>query len=377
MKRRTFIRAAAGAGLSFGAGLAPLRPGPPSFPSAIRSGSDLSHVEARYYRKLPDREIECELCPRRCRLGDKERGYCGVRENIGGTYYTLVYGKPCSLHVDPIEKKPFFHFLPGTNALSLATAGCNVNCKFCQNWEISQVRPEQVDHLDLPPADVSKLSLEYRCPSIAYTYTEPVVFFEYMTDSAVEARKRKIRNVVVTGGHILQEPLEELLDSVDAVKIDLKAFSQDFYASYVRGELKPVLDAIRKVGRSRVWLEVVYLVIPTLNDDVREIREMSRWLLGEVGPDVPLHFSRFIPMYLMKNFPPTPLSTLETAHGVARDEGLHFVYVGNVPGHPGENTYCPSCREVVVRRTGYLVEEIRLKGNLCANCRSPIPGVWA
>jgi pyruvate formate lyase activating enzyme len=375
MKRRTFIRTAAGAGLSFGVGPAPPRLNRPPSP-AVHSGRDLSHVEARYYRKLPDREIECELCPRRCRLGDKERGYCGVRENVGGTYYTLVYGKPCSLHVDPIEKKPFFHFLPGTNALSLATAGCNVNCKFCQNWEISQVRPEQVDHIDLPPAAVAELSLEYRCPSIAYTYTEPVVFFEYMTDSAVEARKRKVRNVVVTGGHILQKPLEELLESVEAVKIDLKAFSQDFYTSYVRGELKPVLDAIRMVGRSPVWLEVVYLVIPTLNDDVREIREMSKWLLGEVGPDVPLHFSRFHPMYLMKNLPPTPLLTLETAYAVARDEGLHFVYVGNVPGHAGESTFCPSCGEAVIRRRGYLVEKIRLKGGLCEKCRSPIPGVW-
>ncbi len=375
MDRRDFILTAAGAGLCLGGGL----PLPCSGHDATRrrlSRSDLSRVEARYYRRLPDREIECELCPRRCRLGDKERGYCGVRENIDGTYYTLVYGKPCSLNVDPIEKKPFYHFLPGTDALSLATAGCNVNCKFCQNWEISQVRPEQVENFDLPPSDIPDLATKYRCPSIAYTYTEPVVFFEYMYDTAVEARKRRIRNTVVTGGHILEKPLEDLLDVVEAIKVDLKAFNQEFYTSYVRGELQPVLDAIRKIGRSPLWLEVVYLVIPTLNDSVSEIRKMSKWLHDEVGPNVPLHFSRFHPMYLMKNLPPTPLSTLERAHDVAREEGLHFVYVGNVPGHRGENTYCPSCRRRIIRRSGYLIQEIHIREGACEYCRTPIPGVW-
>ncbi len=375
MDRRDFIRTAAGAGIGFGAGLPLAAKRRPALPAA-QSGPGLSRVEARYYRKLPDREIECELCPRKCLLGDKERGYCGVRENVGGTYYTLVYGKPCSLNVDPIEKKPFFHFLPGTNALSVATAGCNVNCKFCQNWEISQVRPEQVDNFDLPPARLAELAVRYACPSIAYTYTEPVVFFEYMVDSALEARKRKVRNVVVTGGHVLEKPLEELLGAVEAIKVDLKAFSQEFYSSYVRGEMQPVLDAIRRIGRSQIWLEVVYLVIPTLNDGARELREMTKWLLGEVGPDVPLHFSRFHPMYLVKNLPPTPVSTLEAAYDIAREQGLNYVYVGNVPGHRSENTVCPSCQRTVVRRTGYVIEEIHLRGGACEDCRTPIPGVW-
>lgn len=372
MKRRRFIRAAAGAGLVLGTGLPSFSAGQP----VPGRKSDLSRVEAKYYRKLPDREIECVLCPRLCRLGDKERGYCGVRENIGGTYYTLVYGKVCSFNVDPIEKKPFFHFLPGTSALSIAAAGCNVNCKFCQNWEISQVRPEQIDHRDMPPEAVARAASEDRCPSIAYTYTEPTVFIEYMMDTAVAARKRNVRSVVVTGGHINPEPLRDLLEVVDAVKIDLKGFTQDFYTKYVRGELRPVLDAIRAVSRSPVWLEIVYLVIPTLNDREELIRETARWVRDEVGDHVPVHFSRFMPMYLLKNLPPTPVSTLERSREAALDEGLKFVYVGNVPGHPAENTFCPGCGQTVIERAGYGVRGIHIIEGRCEKCGEAIAGVW-
>ena len=373
MRRRSFLRGAAGAGLAVGAGLPSLR----APLAAFGAGPNLSRVEARYYVKLPDREIECRLCPRFCRLGDKERGYCGVRENIGGTYYSLVYGKVCSLNVDPIEKKPFFHVLPGTSALSLATAGCNVNCKFCQNWEISQVRPEQVEARDLPPEAAAARALASRCPSIAYTYTEPTVFFEYMFDTAVRARRRGVRNVVVTGGHINPEPLRDLLDVVDAVKVDLKGFTDRFYADYVRGDLKPVLETVRAVAASKAWLEIVYLVIPTLNDRLDSIREMARFVRDEAGADVPLHFSRFQPMYLVKNLPPTPVSKLEAARRAALEEGLRFVYVGNVPGHAGESTVCPGCGAVVVGRTGYRVEAVRLKKGRCEACGTTIPGLWA
>lgn len=344
---------------------------------AFQETANLSHVEARYYIKLPDREIECQLCPRNCKLGDKERGYCGVRENIGGTYYTLVYGKACTANVDPIEKKPFFHFLPNTMAFSIATAGCNVNCKFCQNWQISQVRAEQVQPFDLSPQDVVANALKYNCPSISYTYTEPVVFFEYMYDTSIEARKKGIKNCVVTGGHINREPLLDLVKVVDAIKIDLKAFSQDFYMNYVRGELQPVLDAIKIVRQSKVWLELVYLVIPTLNDSTEEIRKMSRWIKNEVGLDIPLHFSRFHPMYLVQNLPPTPVSTLEKAHDVALGEGLHYVYIGNVPGHKAENTFCSRCQNIVVERVGFQVKKINLESGNCKFCRNPIPGIWA
>ncbi len=373
MNRRCFIRGAAGTGLALGAGLPSLC----GRLAALSAGPGLSRVEARYYAKLPDREVECRLCPRVCRLGDKERGYCGVRENIGGTYYTLVYGKACVLNVDPVEKKPFFHVLPGTTAFSMATAGCNVNCKFCQNWEISQARPEQVEHVDLPPEAAASRAVAARCPSIAYTYSEPAVFFEYMYDTAVEARKRGVKSLVVTGGHINPGPLRDLLGVVDAVKIDLKGFTEDFYRAYVRGGLKPVLEAIRTVAASDVWLEIVYLVIPTLNDRPETIREMARFVRDEAGADVPLHFSRFHPMYLVKNLPPTPVSTLEAAREAALSEGLRFVYVGNVPGHSAESTFCPGCGTKVVGRSGYRIEAVRLVKGKCASCGTPIPGLWA
>lgn len=372
MKRRQFLKTAAAGGLISCPAFIPRLANLYAF-----SGQDnLSHVEARYYTKLEDREIECTLCPRKCRLGDRERGYCGVRENNGGVYYTLVYGKACSLNVDPIEKKPFFHFLPGRTALSLATAGCNVNCKFCQNWEISQVRPEQIRHIDLPPDAVPLYAKKYNSPVIAYTYSEPVVFYEYMVDTSIEARKTGFKNVVVTGGHINREPLLELTAAVDAIKVDLKAFDQDFYTKYVRGELQPVLDAIKIIAKTGVWLEIVYLVIPTLNDGQKEISQMCRWLMEEVGPDVPLHFSRFHPMYLMKNLPPTPTSTLEKAHEIAAREGLHYVYIGNVPGHEAENTYCPNCQNPVIQRQGYVIRSIDISGGKCQTCQTPIAGVW-
>ena len=372
MNRRRFFRTAAGAGLALGANAVPLL----THLYAFSGQAGLSKVEARHYRKLPDREVECRLCPRNCRLGDKERGYCGVRENIEGTYYTLVYGKVCSLNADPIEKKPFFHFMPGTSALSLATAGCNVNCKFCQNWEISQVRPEQVRSFDLSPAEVVNLARRHNCPSVAYTYSEPVVFFEYMMDTAEAGRRQGLRNAVVTAGHINPEPLAELVKAVDAVKVDLKAFTQEFYTDQVHGSLAPVLEAIKAIHHSRAWLEIVYLLIPTLNDDPADIRRMCRWIIKEIGPDVPLHFSRFHPMYLLKNLPPTPLAILERAHAVALEEGLHFVYIGNVPGHQAENTYCPKCGNMVVRRVGYEVQKIEIRSGLCRFCSHPVPGIW-
>jgi len=379
MKRRQFFKTAGGATFLAGSGLISQTP---TFPALLMDlyvlggKANLSKIEARYYKKHPDREIECTLCPRFCKLGDKERGYCGVRENMGGTYYTLVYGKACSIAKDPIEKKPLFHYLPKSSALSIATAGCNVNCKFCQNWEISQVRPEQVQNYDFPPRAVVEAAKKYRCEVIAYTYTEPVVFYEYMYDTSLEARKKGVRNAVITGGHINPEPMEELTKVVDAIKVDLKAFSQDFYTNYVRGELQPVLEAIKIVHKSSAWLELVYLVIPTLNDSSDEIRKMCQWIMKEIGPDVPLHFSRFVPMYLVKNLPPTPLSTLEKVRKIALEEGINYVYIGNVPGHSAESTYCPNCKKIVIERRGYSIGKIALKGGRCKYCNNPIPGIW-
>ncbi len=334
-------------------------------------------LEASFYEKLPHKKIRCKLCPRECVIDDAERGYCGVRENRGGVYYSLVYARPCTTHIDPIEKKPFFHFLPGTMAFSMATAGCNVNCKFCQNWQISQARPEQIRSIYMPPERVADSARDSRCVSIAYTYSEPIVFYEFMRDTAKAARRKGVKSVVVTGGYIAQEPLKELCTLVDAIKVDLKAYSEDYYKNLVNGELRPVLDALVTMKEAGTWTELVYLVVPTLNDSDSELQGLVRWIKTELGPDVPLHFSRFYPQYLLKNLPPTPISTLERAKQIADAEGLHFVYIGNVPGHQAENTYCPGCGEIVIERTGYLIKTNKIRNGRCSGCDELIPGVWS
>ena len=333
-------------------------------------------VEARFYEKLPYKKIKCKLCPRECVIDDQERGYCGVRENRGGVYYSLVHSRVCSAAVDPIEKKPLFHFAPGTLAFSVAAAGCNVNCKMCQNWEISQSRPEQVPSNYVPPVRLADLARQSRAFSIAYTYSEPVVFCEYVLDSAEAGRAAGVKSVVISGGYVQREPLLELCKRVDAIKVDLKAFSEKFYKEVVNGELKAVLNTLVEIRKQGTWNEVVYLVIPTMNDSDQEFRGLARWIKTELGPDVPLHFSRFHPEYLLKNLPPTPVSTLEKAKAICDAEGLHYVYVGNVPGHPAENTLCPKCRRVVVERTGFLVRAMNLERGQCKFCLQTIPGIW-
>jgi len=332
--------------------------------------------EARYYEKLAHKQIRCKLCPRECVIDDRERGYCGVRENREGTYYTLVYARPCTYHIDPIEKKPLFHFLPGTMAFSLATAGCNLNCKFCQNWQISQVGPEQVRSIYAPPAQIAQAAAKYECPSIAYTYSEPTIFYEYMEDTIDAGHKAGVKSVVITAAYIEKEPLENLCQKADAIKVDLKAFSEKYYKEVVKGELTPVLDALITMRKNEVWTEIVYLMVPTLNDGEKEIRALSRWIKKYLGPDVPIHFTRFHPMYLLKNLPPTPLASLERAKQIADSEGLHYVYIGNVPGHKAENTYCPKCGKLLIARTGFLVKSNKLENGYCYNCQNKIPGVW-
>ena len=335
-------------------------------------------VEAQFYEKLPYKKIRCKLCPRECVIDDRERGYCGVRENHGGSYYTLVHSRACAAHIDPIEKKPFFHFCPGSLAFSVATAGCNVNCKFCQNWDISQARPEQVRSTYLPPKELAKLAQQYRCPAIAYTYSEPVIFYEYMRDAAAAGHDLGIKSAVVTGGFIQQEPLKKLCQGqgVDAIKVDLKSFSEKYYKEVVNGELKPVLDALVTMRKLGMWSEIVYLVVPTLNDSDAEFRALAQWVKSNLGVDVPLHFSRFYPQYLLKNLPPTPLETLERAKAIADAEGLHYVYLGNIPGHPAESTYCPKCRRMVIGRIGFTVKEMHLRKGKCEYCQQAIAGVW-
>ena len=332
--------------------------------------------EARFYEKLPHKKIRCKLCPRECVIDDRERGYCGVRENRGGKYYTLVHSRIAAAHVDPIEKKPLFHFLPGAMAFSVATAGCNVNCKMCQNWDISQVRPEQVHATYFPPRALVDAARQSRCAAVAFTYSEPVVFCEYVMDAAEAAWAAGLRSAVISGGYIQQEPLKSLCERVDAIKIDLKGYSEKFYKEVVNGELKPVLNALVTIRRLGRWTEIVYLVIPTLNDSDAEFTGVSRWVKAELGVDVPVHFTLFHPDYLLKNLPPTPVKTLERAKAIADAEGLQFVYVGNVPGHPAENTRCPGCQRVVVERAGFTINALHLDKGKCTFCHRPIPGVW-
>ncbi|NWF99785.1 MAG: AmmeMemoRadiSam system radical SAM enzyme [Thermoanaerobaculaceae bacterium] len=340
-------------------------------------GDDLPARQASWWKSLGEGRVECQLCPRGCQVADRERGACGVRENRGGTYFTLVWGAACSVHVDPIEKKPFFHVLPGAQALSFATAGCNVECKFCQNWEISQFRPEQVPSQYLPPDALAALARQRGVPLLSATYSEPVVFWEYVRDTALAARRVGVRTTVVSNGYIQEAPLKEVLPYLAAVKVDLKSFRDAFYRDLVRGELKPVLKALETIRAAGVWLEIVVLLIPTMNDSEEEIRDLTRWVKATLGHEVPVHFTRFHPTYRLTNLPVTPVATLERARSIGLAEGLSYVYVGNLPGHAGENTVCPGCGAVLVRRFGFSVLENRLAKGACPTCGRAIPGVWS
>jgi pyruvate formate lyase activating enzyme len=320
--------------------------------------------------------VQCELCPTACELENYQVGGCRTRINREGKLYSLVYGKPCAVAVDPIEKKPFFHFLPATRAFSIATAGCVMGCKFCQNWQISQAAPEDVDTYDLPPADVVRQAAFYDCRSITYTYTEPTVFYEYMYDTAVLARKFGIRNTMHSCGYISEKPLRQLAKYLDAADIDLKAFTEDFYSRMCGGRLKPVLDSLVTLRQEKVWLEITNLVIPTLNDDPKEIRAMCQWIVKNLGPDVPIHFSRFTPLYKLKDLPPTPLATLHDARKIAQDCGVRYAYIGNIRSD-GENTYCHHCRKRIVERIGYFVKQNDVKNGRCRFCGTAVPGVWS
>ncbi|MCD6169942.1 MAG: AmmeMemoRadiSam system radical SAM enzyme [Candidatus Latescibacteria bacterium] len=333
--------------------------------------------EAMHYVKLGRRAVRCELCPWSCTVGEGQKGLCKVRKNVDGTYYTLVYANPCAVHVDPIEKKPFFHFLPGTGAFSIATAGCNIECKFCQNWDISQVGPERLRNLYLPPERTAQLAHQAGVKSIAYTYSEPVVFYEYVLDTSIAAKELGLKNVVVSNGFINPKPMEQWCKYLDAVKIDLKAYSDNYYERICSARLQPVLDTLKLLKQLGMWFEIVYLVVPTENDSDDEFKGVCNWIAENLGTDVPLHFSRFYPAYKMRNYPPTPVKTLERARRIARETGLNYVYIGNVAGSEAENTRCPKCGKVVVRRRGYSVLEVNLKEGKCGFCGCRIPGVWS
>ena len=320
--------------------------------------------------------VQCHLCPNNCTLKPGARGMCKVRENRGGKLWTLVYGIPCAIHTDPIEKKPLFHFFPGISVFSLATAGCNLRCKFCQNWDISQSSPEELKNLNLSPEEIVQEVKRNKIPSIAYTYSEPVVFYEYMLDIAKLAKANGIKNTIHSNGYINPEPLKELCKYLDAANIDLKGFTDEFYQELTNGHLAPVLQTLKILRSEGVYLEITNLVIPTKNDDPTIIKKMCEWIRDSLGADVPLHFSRFWPMYKLENLPPTPVETLEKARAVAMEVGLKYVYIGNIPGHQGENTYCPKCGKLLIKRVGYAVLQNNINRGKCKFCGENITGRW-
>jgi pyruvate formate lyase activating enzyme len=311
-----------------------------------------------------------------CLIEPGQSGECRVRINIEGVLRTVVYGYPCSINIDPIEKKPLFHFLPGTGILSIATVGCNLHCLNCQNWEISQANPEESRAVPCPPEKLVELANNRRCPSIAYTYTDPIVYYEYTYDSSKLARDKGIRNALVTAGYINTTPWKKLLEYVDAANIDLKFISDDLYRRICSGTLKPIQNALVLAKASGVLVEVTNLVIPTLNDKPEQIRELARWIKANLGRETPLHFSGFYPRYKMNNLPSTSLKKLEEAREIAISEGLDYVYIGNVRSARGENTYCPGCKSVLIERKGYTILQNRLKDGRCPECNTEIYGVW-
>ncbi len=286
--------------------------------------------ECKYYQSLGDGLVECQLCPHHCRIADGKTGKCRSRRNHHGMLVSDVYAKPCALAIDPVEKKPLYHFHPGTKCLSVACTGCNFRCLNCQNHDISQATPEEVQHYNLQPEQVVGLCREHHCPGIAYTYTEPLTYIEYITDIARLAHEHGLWNILVTAGYVCREPLADLLPFIDAANIDLKSFSDDIYRQVSGGRLSTVLDTILAMRDAGVWIELTNLVIPDVNDDMEMIRQMCRWIVAHDLADTPLHFSRFFPKYRMANIPPTPVHTLHAARQIAIDEGMHYVYLGNV-----------------------------------------------
>jgi pyruvate formate lyase activating enzyme len=339
---------------------------------------------ARYWKPLAikgnSREqtiVKCLLCPNGCAIAVGQRGKCRTRMNVNGDLRSLVYGRPVSIHVDPIEKKPLYHYLPSAAAFSLATAGCPLSCKFCQNWEISQTSPEDHQGPFAPPSRIVDAAQNSKSPVIAFTYNEPTVFTEYMVDIAREAKKKNIRSVMISCGFMNEAPLAEICGVLDAIKIDLKGYSENFYRTVCGAGLSPVLRSIKQIAKSRVHLEIVNLVVPTLNDSDKMMQELINWILGEVGADVPVHFTRFHPDYQLRNLPPTPVATLERVRNMALVKGMHYPYVGNVPGHAGNHTYCPGCGKIVIERQSFFVTQMNIKNGRCKFCGRKIAGVWA
>lgn len=331
--------------------------------------------EALFYKK-ENESIKCYLCPHHCTIKNGKRGVCGVRENINGQLISLSYGKVIAAHVDPIEKKPLFHFLPGTKSFSIATPGCNFQCPYCQNWSISQIVDEMLNKAeDIIPEDIVRYAERTASASISYTYTEPTIFFEFAMDIGSLAIRKGLKNVFVTNGFITEEGLKEAKNFLHAVNVDLKSFRESFYKKLCKGKLQSVLDALKWMKSNGIWVEVTTLIIPDENDSEEELKDIARFIKKELGSETPWHITRFHPDYKMIYKTATPSEKIERARTIGLEEGLKYVYTGNLPGHPGENTYCPSCGKIVIKRTGFTLERINIKDGKCKSCGEKIDGV--
>lgn len=349
--------------------------------AVVKRNDDLTELlkharEASNYTSLADNYTQCNLCPNGCKLADGGRSICRNKFNVKGKFYTIAYGNPCTVHTDPIEKKPLFHFFPQTDIYSIATAGCNLRCLNCQNWTISQVGPEITDNENLSPEDVVKACQSANVSSIAYTYSEPIAYYEYTLETSKQANAAGIKNVFISNGYINKEPLKELSKYLDAASINLKSYKDSIYQDLNSGTLQPVLDTLLTLKENSVWLEIINLIVPTWTDDITMIGEMCDWLNKNGFSETPLHFSRFTPMYKLTNLPYTPVTTLEKAREKAMSAGLKYVYIGNVPGHEAENTFCPECSKKIISRKGFTVLENHIKNGNCEYCSTAIAGIW-
>ncbi|BAU23193.1 radical SAM protein [Caldimicrobium thiodismutans] len=336
--------------------------------------------EALLYESLEDKKVRCYLCNHQCLIPNGKTGLCGVRKNEEGILYSLVYGRVIAEHIDPIEKKPLYHFLPGSYSYSIATVGCNFRCSFCQNFEISQfphLYPGSIPGTPYSPKDIVKKALNHGCKSISYTYTEPTIYFEYALDCSKLAVKEGLKNVFVSNGYMTKSALDLIKDYLHGINVDLKAFTEGFYHRICKAKLKPILDNLKYLKKLGIWVEITTLVIPEENDSSEELRDIARFIRDELGPETPWHISRFYPQFKMQNKPYTSIETLQRAYYIGKEEGLYFVYIGNVPGNETENTFCPKCSTLLIERYGFAIISNQLKEDgLCPKCGFSIAGVW-
>jgi len=333
-------------------------------------------AEAQIYQKRQNKKVICGVCPNHCVLSPGDRSVCRSKVNIDGKLYSLTYGNPCSVNVDPIEKKPLYHFLPQSKAFSIATTGCNLRCLNCQNWEISQVKPHEVRQYELFPESVVETCITNNCKSIAYTYSEATTYFEYMIDTARIAKKKGIHNLWISNGYINSDPLKLLCQFIDAANVNLKSFDDAIYRKLNGGRLKPVLNTFETMHKENVHFEMTHLVVPEYVDSPELFKRMCQWILDHLGPNYPLHVTRFFPKYKLTRLPPTPIATLTEFRNIAMKSGIRYVYIGNVVNHEGNHTYCHNCHKKIVERRGYYIGSYHIKNNKCVFCGETIPGVW-